>query len=239
MASHRSTTPPLPEPETSGTKSPLTPEQVRRIEINRLKAKALRQQREADLAPSAASSHATLASNKRSFAAFSTGTPTSNRDAKKDQASERPLDAIQPARNFAKYVEYDFSRMTDTRGGFLAEEDEPHQKRADEDTRPSSMTLKEWERQQLLRSLKSRKAGPFEPGISAISAEDQGRRCRECASLEIDWKWEETLKCAVCNPCKEKFPEKYSLLTKTEAKDDYLLTDRECQSYFPDAYDIF
>lgn len=53
------------------------------------------------------------------------------------------------------------------------------------------------------------------------------KKCRECSSLEIDWKWEEALKCQVCNACKDKFPEKYSLLTKTEAREDYLLTDPE------------
>jgi DNA-repair protein complementing XP-A cells len=31
----------------------------------------------------------------------------------------------------------------------------------------------------------------------------------------------------LCSICKEKFPEKYSLITKTEAKEDYLLTDPE------------
>lgn len=30
----------------------------------------------------------------------------------------------------------------------------------------------------------------------------------------------------LCPTCKEKYPEKYSLITKTEAKEDYLLTDR-------------
>ena len=44
---------------------------------------------------------------------------------------------------------------------------------------------------------------------------------------DIDWKWEEIFKCAVCNTCKDKFPDKYSLLTKTEAREDYLLTDPE------------
>jgi DNA-repair protein complementing XP-A cells len=57
---------------------------------------------------------------------------------------------------------------------------------------------------------------------------DKSKKCRECGSLEIDWQWEEVFKCAVCSKCKEKFPDRYSLLTKTEAKDDYLLTDRKC-----------
>lgn len=226
MASDRPETPPSKPQSVS-----LTPEQVRTIEINRLKAKALREQREAARTTDPTSKSFAGAGQKRSFAAFNAGAPESSRDAKKDQAaSQRPLEAIQPARNFAKYVEYDFSRMTDTRGGFLAEEDDSTAKPDERDSKPANMTMKEWERQQLLRSLHTNKAGPFEPGISALNAADDSRRCRECKSLEIDWKWEEALKCAICNACKDKFPEKYSLLTKTEAKEDYLLTDREFSS---------
>jgi hypothetical protein len=89
------------------------------------------------------------------------------------------------------------------------------------------MTLKEWERHQLLKGLRNRKEGPFEPGLG-FRERDKSKKCRECGSLEIDWQWEEVFKCAVCSRCKEKFPDRYSLLTKTEAKDDYLLTDRKC-----------
>ncbi|EHL03023.1 putative DNA repair protein RAD14 [Glarea lozoyensis 74030] len=45
--------------------------------------------------------------------------------------------------------------------------------------------------------------------------------------MEIDHVWLEVFGVAVCGKCKEKLPERYSLLTKTEAKDDYLLTDPE------------
>lgn len=235
MSSIRASTPPC-QPAGLQASSPLTPEQIRRIEINRLKAKALREQREVAYAarnpsPSQISeSRSSVAGQKRSFATFNSHTPATSRDAKKDQASERPLDAIQPARNFAKYVEYDFSKMTDTKGGFLTVEDDPYNKalhKDDGEARPANMTLKEWERQRLLRSLQSRKTGPFEPGINELKREEQNKQCRECGSLEVDWNWEEVLKCAVCNACKERLPEKYSLLTKTEAKDDYLLTDRK------------
>jgi DNA-repair protein complementing XP-A cells len=235
MSSARPVTPRQPSP--SKAKSPLTPEQIRGIEINRLKAKALREQREAErvvlnptpsLVPDCSSS---IAGQKRSFATFNAETPATSRDATKGQTNpNRPLDAIQPARNFAKYIEYDFSKMTDTKGGFITAEDDPYNKalhKEDSEVRPANTTLKEWERQQLLRSLQSRKEGPFEPGINALKREEHNKQCRECGGLEIDWKWEEILECAVCNACKEKFPEKYSLLTKTEAKDDYLLTDRK------------
>jgi len=139
---------------------------------------------------------------------------------------------IQAARKFKKYVDHDFSKMTDTKGGFLSVEDDPFNKALHapekDGGKPAHMTLKEWERHQLLKGLRNRKEGPFEPGLSVFGADGKGnKKCRECGTLEIDWQWEEVFGCCVCSGCKEKFPEKYSLLTKTEAKDDYLLTDRK------------
>lgn len=124
--------------------------------------------------------------------------------------------------------------MTDTKGGFLSAEDDPFNKAlhaTKQDEKPAHMTLKEWERHRLLKGLRNRKEGLFEPGLG-LDAKSQSKKCRECGSLEIDWQWEEVFKCDVCHRCKEKFPEKYSLLTKTEAKNDYLLTDREWASCF-------
>ena len=230
MSSERPETPP---PQLSGgsqtAKSPLTPEQTRRIEINRLKAKALREQREAEAVAPLKRSDSSTAGQKRSFAAFAQ-TPATLRDGRTDSvAPDRPLEAIKPARNFAKYVEYDFSKMTDTKGGFLTAEDDPHNQalhaKDDEESKPANMTMREWERQQLQRSLRSQKAGPFEPGISVLK--ESTKKCRECGILEIDWKWDEVFSISVCNACKDKIPDKYSLLTKTEAREDYLLTDRE------------
>ncbi|KAI4263292.1 MAG: hypothetical protein L6R42_001558 [Xanthoria sp. 1 TBL-2021] len=244
MASERPSTPP---PHSAATHpalprgSPLTPEQVKRTEINRLKAKALRDQREADARKQNGAHSFKLSDSsnvatgqKRAHAAISTSNvPATLRDGRSKEPAKngafRPLEDIQPARNFTKYVEYDFSKMTDTKGGFLTAEDDPHNKALyapNAGDKPAHMTLKEWERHQLLRSLRDRKEGPFEPGLSVLKREEN-KVCRECESLEIDWKWEDIFGCAICNTCKDKFPEKYSLLTKTEAREDYLLTDPE------------
>jgi len=210
-------------------------------ELSRLKAKALRDQREAEARRNQdqpiwlkRSSSTIAAGQKRPHSSISTSNvPATLRDGRSTDPAPnggfRPLDSIQPARNFAKYVEYDFSKMTDTKGGFLTVEDDPHNKALhapNADEKPAHMTLKEWERHQLLRSLREQKTGPFEPGLSVLKRGKESTTCRECGSMEIDWKWEEVFGCAVCNACKEKVPEKYSLLTKTEAKEDYLLTDR-------------
>lgn len=150
-----------------------------------------------------------------------------------NEQTRRPHDEIIPARNFTKYVEYDFSKMTDTKGGFLSAEDDPHNRAlhaggpdADGEQKPAHMTLAEWERHRLLKKLRQARAGPFEPGISALRG-DKGGKCRECGSAEIDWAWADTFGLSVCERCKEALPERYSLLTKSEARADYLLTDPE------------
>jgi DNA-repair protein complementing XP-A cells len=143
--------------------------------------------------------------------------------------SSAPDTGIRAARKFQKYVEYDFSKMTDTKGGFMTQEDDPYNKRLhapeEEGGKPAHMSLREWETVQLRRKLRDQRAGPYEPGLSVL--ERASKKCRECGSLEIDWLWDDALKCQVCNSCKDKFPEKYSLLTKSEAREDYLLTDPE------------
>jgi DNA-repair protein complementing XP-A cells len=123
-----------------------------------------------------------------------------------------------------------------------------------EEEKPEGMTLAEWERERVRRKLRENRSGIFEPGISILNAADgneeadieaaeqegveykgkygDGKRdikgkCRECNSLEIDWKWQDIFGIGVCNACKDKVPDKYSLLTKTEAREDYLLTDPE------------
>lgn len=106
-----------------------------------------------------------------------------------------------------------------------------------QEQKPAHMTAAEWERMQLIRKLQRNKVGPYEPGISVLTDKDdknkERKKCRECGSLEIDFVWQETFGCAVCGKCKERYPEKYSLLTKTEAKEDYLLTDRTFFFTFP------
>lgn len=96
----------------------------------------------------------------------------------------------------------------------------------DKEDRPAHMTLKEWERHQLLKSLRRRNEGPFEPGLG-LGAKESGKKCADCGSLEIDWTWDEVFKVQVCSRCKEANGEKYSLLTKTNCKQDYMLTDRK------------
>ncbi|KAL1608152.1 DNA repair protein rad14 [Paraconiothyrium brasiliense] len=247
---------------------PPTPEQVRRMEEARLKAKAAAQQAQASRP-----TPPPVAGTKRTYSAInSSNTPAQSRNAnaaspaKRDQNGFIPPpanDLIQPAKNFGRseYIEYDFSKMTDTKGGFLSTNDDPHNRAMwngrKEEEKPPNMTLAEWERERIRRKLRENRAGIYEPGLSILNQADgrdeedalvkaaqeeegveykgtygDGKRdikgkCRECSSLEIDWKWQDGFGIGICHACKDKFPDKYSLLTKTEAKEDYLLTDPE------------
>lgn len=190
--------------------------------------------------------------NKRPFEAITQSeVPATNRDGRSPAkpAAGQQDGALRPAnKKFAKIVDYDFSAMTDTKGGFLSTEDDPWNKSMGnvgpsdgrgggppQEERPKHMTAAEWERMQTLRKLQRQKAGPYEPGMSALGDKAERKKCRECGGLEIDFVWEETFGCAVCGVCKEKMPEKYSLLTKTECREDYLITDG---SWFPFIFPI-
>lgn len=234
----------------------------------RLKAKAAAQQAQASK-PSPPS----IAGTKRAYSAINPSTtPANSRNAqtaspaKRDQNGFIPPpanDLIQPAKNFGRseYIEYDFSKMMDTKGGFISTIDDPHNRAMwngkREEEKPANMTLAEWERVRLQRQLKENRMGIYEPSLSILNQTDgrdeeedallkaaqedgedfkgkygDGKRdvrgkCRECGSLEIDWKWQDGFHIGICHTCKDKFPDKYSLLTKTEAKEDYLLTDPE------------
>ena len=140
---------------------------------------------------------------------------------------------IRPAKNFAKFVDYNFSAMTDTKGGFLSADDDPWRQGGRDSAgaggandKPAHMTVAEWERLKTIRNLKRLKQGPYEPSLSVLDDQANIKKCAECGSREIDWVWEEVFHVCVCGDCKNKLPEKYSLLTKTECKEDYLLTER-------------
>jgi DNA-repair protein complementing XP-A cells len=51
-------------------------------------------------------------------------------------------------------------------------------------------------------------------------------KCKVCGTQEIDFTFNKVFNTNVCAKCKHEHPERFSLLTKTECKEDYLLTDR-------------
>ncbi|KAM0279576.1 hypothetical protein ACHAQH_004532 [Verticillium albo-atrum] len=249
----RSKTPPQANPPAPAV-SPPTPTVTRRIEENRLRAKAIRDQHEqARLASGAPGIDKTPSgfiatdnvhipnTRKRAYAEISSSSkplaPDTVRDARQKTSDDAPK-SLRPARNFTKFVDYDMSAMTDTKGGFLTLDDDPSnpalaprqkpgQPPAPE--KPQGMTAAEWERLQTLRNLQRTKAGPFEPSLSVLrdASVRASQKCRECASPEIDHVWAEVFGLCVCSPCKDRHAHRYSLLTKTECREDYLLTEGE------------
>ena len=43
-------------------------------------------------------------------------------------------------------------------------------------------------------------------------------KCKECQTVDIDPSFFRGFNCLVCKKCQNEYPEKYSLLTKTECK---------------------
>ncbi|KAH7924000.1 hypothetical protein BV22DRAFT_1067601 [Leucogyrophana mollusca] len=180
------------------TELPLTPEQVKRIELNRLKAKARQRQREQE----ASSSSATNVNHKRPLEIV----PATS----KSPTAPRAAQPLKRDSRLGKYFEYDLSKMVNSKGGFLVEDG----KEVDEDLRAKE---RERERQRAVQNI--------EPPI--FMDRSRNPRCKECQSIDIDYAYKNIFGFLVCNKCKDDYPERYGLLTKTECKEDYLLTDAE------------
>lgn len=139
--------------------------------------------------------------------------------------------------------------MTDTHAGFLSLDDDPHSllTASDLSSKPPGMSLADWSRYQDRQKIKE--AQKWDVPISVNDEEEEEevetmeegkekwrrsrRRCWECGSREVDEKWRVGLRCRVCEKCKREKAEKYSLLTKTECREDYLLTDRKWRNLGP------
>ncbi|KIJ45550.1 hypothetical protein M422DRAFT_29676 [Sphaerobolus stellatus SS14] len=190
----RPTTPP---PSTSNVQQlSLTPDQVKRIELNRLKAKA--RQRALDAAASSSASKLNV-NNKRPLEVVSADSksPTAPKPLKRDS-------------RLGKYFDYDLSKMINSKGGFLVDEG----KEVDENERAKQ---RQRERERAMANI--------EPPLFLDNS--MNPKCNECQSLDIDHSFKKVFHVLVCHKCKQDKPEKYSLLTKTECKQDYLLTDPE------------
>ncbi|KAI0005446.1 hydrophilic protein [Russula compacta] len=179
----------------------LTPERVRQVELNRLRAKARQREKEA----SAVASSVRNANQKRPLSVVPavSGPPT----APPKNASSGKL---QRDARLGKYFDYDLSKMVNSKGGFLVEDD----KEVDDDLKSKE---RERERQRAMQSL--------DPPIYLDSSRNP--KCHDCGSVDIDQTYRKIFRCLVCNKCMNEKVEKYSLLTKTECKEDYLLTDSE------------
>ncbi|KAI4528427.1 DNA repair protein [Schizophyllum commune Tattone D] len=180
----------------------LNPQQIKQFELNRLRAKAAQREKEA----SASTSTAINGNNKRPLTATNTS-PTAPGKPKGPQKLARD-------RRLGTYIEYDLSKMANTKGGFLLQDDTE----VDED---AVRREKQRERERMQQAL--------EPPVFL----DKGKnpQCGECGSIDVDQTFRKVFGCLVCKKCQNEKPEKYSLLTKTECKEDYLLTDPELRDH--------
>lgn len=132
----------------------------------------------------------------------------------------KPSTYIRPSVRKSDYIEYDFSTMQDSFGGFVSNQ------KLDKNGKPVGMTLNDWKNQQQEKKLTMIKDDDDEEDLPPMDIRN-GPKCFDCGSYDIDKKMEKNFGCQVCKSCKEKYPEKYSLLTKTECKEDYFLTEPE------------
>lgn len=139
-----------------------------------------------------------------------------------ENSQKRPLERIRPSIRTKDYIEYDFSTMQNLNGGYINPVD--RSTGFDEDDALGSKrqkTLEEWKREQQERKYLYENAPPPDH----IS---QAPKCVECnINIEMDPVLDDVFKIRVCKSCVKKLPEKYSLLTKTECKEDYFLTESE------------
>jgi DNA-repair protein complementing XP-A cells len=115
------------------------------------------------------------------------------------------------------YVEYDLATLKNSRGGFLleGEEDDPRKKRE----RQLQEELK------LKRLENARSQGQLRGSQMSIDPKENPK-CKHCGTNDLDDQLRQVFGIKVCTNCKKENPEMYSLLTKTECKEDYLLTER-------------
>ncbi|KAL3233511.1 DNA repair protein RAD14 [Nakaseomyces bracarensis] len=154
--------------------------------------------------------------------------PDSLRDAVSSRedlkSKKRPLDHIRPSIRKQDYIEYDFATMKNLNGGYINPEDktgEGSEDYFDELGSKKQKSLDDWKREQKERRMLYENAPPPEHISKAP-------KCIECnINIEMDPVLHDVFKLQVCKQCSKDHPEKYALLTKTECKEDYFLTDPE------------
>ncbi|EGW30068.1 uncharacterized protein SPAPADRAFT_144035 [Spathaspora passalidarum NRRL Y-27907] len=185
----------------------LTDEQRNRIEQNRLRAIEIRQRKEREKQQSSDASAPPKEGS--SSDAQPQDSIRLNKNSQEPTAFKRKFEP--PPIRKQDYIEFDFATMKDSRGGFIS--DDP------KNPAPDQQSLDEWkEKQKELQQIRE-----LPPPIDLLNAP----KCYECGSIDIDANLMTNFQVRACRKCIKAHPEKYSLLTKTECREDYLLTEPE------------
>ncbi|KAJ8327321.1 DNA repair protein rad14 [Batrachochytrium dendrobatidis] len=111
------------------------------------------------------------------------------------------------------YCEFNLGTLKDTKGGFLPEPPVPS---ADNELMGGSSKS---------NTLNETPTSIYDHQIHPDPKENP--QCSKCKSIDIDYNYEKHFKELVCRKCRDAYPDEYSLLTKTECREDYLLTESE------------
>lgn len=132
---------------------------------------------------------------------------------------------LRPTIRKSDYIDYDFAQLNNLNGGYINKYGDN-----DDGEQTQLKTLSDWKQQQ--RDSAS--------GLDTTTAESNGAdaqipvlvtdrdKCSHCRiNIELDPILQKVFHVRVCKQCVRQNPDKYSLLTKTECKTDYLLTESE------------
>ncbi|TIA99138.1 hypothetical protein E3P96_02977 [Wallemia ichthyophaga] len=188
-------------------------ERNKEIHLNRLKAKQALKERDR----STNKSRELNGNNKRNLKQVEGHDDSVASKSRRNAATEDSNDSTSPLRRdprLGQYYEYDLSKMRNSKGGFLIEDDHGLGEKTENEMRKEKQ-----------RELERTLAASYEPGLKIDL--NANPKCKLCDSIEIDRQIFTSFGISVCHKCKQSHPDKFSLLTKTECKEDYLLTDSE------------
>ncbi|KAF9173477.1 hypothetical protein BGX21_000796 [Mortierella sp. AD011] len=133
------------------------------------------------------------------------------------QLLHKAMEAVEPLpkHEWTKFYDYDLSKMKDTRAGFIQDLDKKDAVGSRTDADEENMKKRKWQ------------PSTAEPDPSIFLGAEDNYECQDCTSIDIDFQLLRHFHVPVCIGCRDAQPEKYSLLTKTECRADYLLTDPE------------
>lgn len=124
------------------------------------------------------------------------------------------------------FYEYDLSKLENTKGGYIVDEviEEKINKFKEQATKIDPYLRKHLIYTIIIFYLFERKKEIMYIFncflLLAYSLDpNENPKCRDCKSMDVDNIFFQVFNISVCNACKEKYPERYSLITKTEAKE--------------------